>query len=136
MNTTNIQKQRPDNFMVWAMLSVLFYIPTGIWAVVCAHHVDTLWYEGEYEESIEAMKNARKYAYISFGIGFFMALVCMLFGFSGLLFAQLLLIALYVTFVVTNIFSGIAAALAPFVWIGAIAFLCWLVPILFHFCFG
>ena len=61
----NIQ-QRPDNFMTWAILSTIFCcIPTGIAAIMNANDVDSLWYEGKHQESIEAMKNARKWTFIS-----------------------------------------------------------------------
>lgn len=55
--------QRPDNHMVWAILSTIFCcLPLGIVSIINAAKVDGLWRSGEYEAAEEAASNAKKYA--------------------------------------------------------------------------
>lgn len=54
--------QKPDNNLVWAILSTLFCcLPLGVVAIVNASKVDSLWYSGEHDASKEAAANAKKY---------------------------------------------------------------------------
>lgn len=132
----NVQ-QRPDNFMTWAILSTIFCcIPTGIAAIINANDVDSLWYEGKYEESLDAMKSARKWTFVSLGIGLASYTILPFFGLSGVLFIQLLaltgIIANGVTLAVPAMFPK---ALSPFVYViiwGLYIF--GVIPILFNFC--
>ena len=71
----NMKPQKPDNFLVWAILStVMCCVPLGIVAVIFSNKVDTLWYSGNYEEAEEALRKAKMWTYISAGAGAFMAL--------------------------------------------------------------
>ncbi len=130
-------QQKPDNFMVWAILSTLVCcLATGIAAIVEANKVDNYWYAGKYQESIKAMNDARKWTFISLAIGIIGYLLLMLFGPSGLLFFQLLLLTLYVVYIlITGIGTGASPIFASLLWIGGIIFLCWFIPKLFNFCF-
>ena len=134
--TVNTQ-QKPDNFMVWAILATIFCcLATGIAAIVEANRVDNYWYAGKYQESIKAMNDARKWTFISLGIGIFGFLSLMLFGPLGWLFFQLLLLTLYLVYnFITGIGAGASPLFASLLWIGGIIFLCWFIPILFNFCF-
>lgn len=132
-------QQRPDNFMVWAILSTIFCcIPTGIAAIVNANDVDTLWYEGKHQKSIEAMKDARKWTFISLGIGIASYVAAGLFGMSGVLFVQLFAL----TALLTNGLARGLSALAPLPLAGLIIlvvwglYLFWFVPALFNWCMG
>lgn len=66
----NNNKVKPDNFLVWAILStVLCCLPLGIVAIVYANKVDGLWYAGKYDEAEDALKKAKMWTYISAGVG-------------------------------------------------------------------
>jgi len=60
MNNSN---QRPDNNMLWAILTTFFCcVPFGIVSIVYAAKVDGLWRNGEHEEAIQAAEDSKKYA--------------------------------------------------------------------------
>ena len=50
---------KPDNFLVWAILSTALgcLFPIGIVAIVYANKFDSLWYAGRYAEAEAALKN-------------------------------------------------------------------------------
>ena len=51
----NLTSQKPDNYLVWAILStVLCCMPFGIVAILKASQVDTFWAQGNQAEAIEA----------------------------------------------------------------------------------
>ena len=55
--------QKPENNLVWAILSTLFCcLPLGIAAIYYASKVDGLWQNGDYEAAKEAADNAQKYS--------------------------------------------------------------------------
>ena len=57
---------KPDNYMVWAILStVMCCIPLGIVSIVYSSKVDSLWYNGEYEEAEKAAAKAKNWALAS-----------------------------------------------------------------------
>lgn len=123
--------------MTWAILSTIFCcIPTGIAAIMNANDVDSLWYEGKHQESIEAMKNARKWTFISIGIGIASYVAAVLFGLSGALFVQLLAL----TAIVVNGAAQALSQMAPSSLRGIVVIIIWglyifgLIPILFDFC--
>ena len=73
--------QKPDNFLVWAILATcLCCLPGGIVAIVYANKVDPAWNAGNYREAEEAAKNARMWTFISAGVGVAVYVVCLLFG--------------------------------------------------------
>ena len=60
MNESN---QKPDNNMVWAILTTLFCcLPFGIVSIINASKVDGLYKSGDYEAAAEAAANSKKYA--------------------------------------------------------------------------
>ncbi len=68
-----VTKQRPDNYLVWAILStVLCCIPFGIVAIVKSTKVDTLWNDGRYDEAVQSAQDAKKWAIIA-------AVVCVIY---------------------------------------------------------
>ena len=62
--------QKPDNYLVWAILSTLLCcLPFGIVAIVKSSKVDTLWYAGNHGEAIQASNDAKKWSIISAVVG-------------------------------------------------------------------
>ena len=62
----NLTNQKPDNYLVWAILSTLLCcMPFGIVAIVKATQVDTFWAQGNQAESIEAANAAKKWTIVS-----------------------------------------------------------------------
>ncbi len=58
MNTT---PKKPDNYLVWAILSTLLCcMPFGIVAIIKATQVDTYWANGNYDEAYAAADSAKK----------------------------------------------------------------------------
>lgn len=57
---------QPSNNLVWAILTtILCCMPTGIYAIICAAKVDTLWYAGLYEEARRMSRKAAQWSIIS-----------------------------------------------------------------------
>ena len=57
---------KPNSNMVWAILTTLFCcLPTGIYAIILASKVDSLYYAGRYDEAEEASNGAKKWSFIS-----------------------------------------------------------------------
>lgn len=64
------QGSKPDNNMLWAILSTLFCcLPLGIVAIINAAKVDGLYRSGDYSGAQEAADNAKKYAQYGLIIG-------------------------------------------------------------------
>ena len=64
------QGSKPDNNMLWAILSTLFCcLPLGIVAIINAAKVDGLYRTGDYSGAQEAADNAKKYALYGLVIG-------------------------------------------------------------------
>lgn len=62
--------QKPDNYLVWAILSTLLCcLPFGIVAIVKSSKVDILWYAGNHAEAIQASNDAKKWSIISAVVG-------------------------------------------------------------------
>ncbi len=62
----NLTNQKPDNYLVWAILSTLLCcMPFGIVAIVKATKVDTFWAQGNQAEAIEAANAAKKWTIVS-----------------------------------------------------------------------
>lgn len=62
--------QKPDNYLVWAILSTLLCcLPFGIVAIVKSSKVDSLWYAGNHAEAIQASNDAKKWSIISAVVG-------------------------------------------------------------------
>ena len=61
---------KPNNNLVWAILStVLCCLPTGIYAIILATKVDSLWNSGQYDEARLKAEEAKKWSMIGAGIG-------------------------------------------------------------------
>lgn len=85
INTTN---QKPENYLIWAILSTLFCcLPLGIVAVVKANQVDSLWLGQRYDEALAASNEAKKWTMISAISGFAVQFISYLILFIVMLFA-------------------------------------------------
>lgn len=63
-------RQKPDNFLVWAILSTMFCcLPLGVVSIVYASKVNNLWSAGNYDEAIEAADKARSWFWWAFALG-------------------------------------------------------------------
>ncbi len=63
-------QQKPDNFLVWAILATLFCcLPFGIAAIIYSAQVDSEWNAGHYKAAISAAASAKKWTLISAGVG-------------------------------------------------------------------
>ena len=61
---------KPDNNLVWAILSTVFCcLPLGIASIVFAAQVDSKWNQGDYAGAQEASEKAKRFAMISAGVG-------------------------------------------------------------------
>lgn len=62
--------QKPDNYMVWAILSTLFCcLPLGIASILSASKVNQLYRAGNYQEAQKSSDMAKKLAIISAVLG-------------------------------------------------------------------
>ncbi len=82
-NNTN-QPPKPDNYLVWAILSTVFCcLATGIASIIYASKVNEAYAKGEYEEAIQASKNAKMWALVGAGISVaFWIVYLAIFGFA------------------------------------------------------
>jgi uncharacterized membrane protein len=82
-NNTN-KPPKPDNYLVWAILStVLCCLPTGIASIVYATKVDSAYNAGNYEEATKASKNAKMWALIGLFAGIVVMILAFGLGFLG-----------------------------------------------------
>jgi len=57
--------RKPETYMIWAILTtILCCLPTGIYAIILANKVDTLYLSGMYYEAEEASRGAKKWSII------------------------------------------------------------------------
>ena len=63
------QPVKPDSHMILAILSTLFCcLPTGIYAIILANKVDSLYYAGDYNEAEKASSGAKTWSFVGAGI--------------------------------------------------------------------
>ncbi len=84
LQTTNAETQqppqKPDNYLVWAILVTLFCcLPFGVAAIVYSSRVDSEWNAGRYEAAKAAAASAKKWSLIGAGIGAAAVLIYVIF---------------------------------------------------------
>lgn len=58
--------KKPDNWLVWSILSTLFCcLPFGVVAIVYSAQVDSQWYRGEHERAINSARKAKNFTIAS-----------------------------------------------------------------------
>ncbi len=93
-NITNGLQIPPPNYLVWAILSTIFCcLPFGIVSIIFAAQVNSKWLEGDVTGANTASRNARLWAWVSFGVGLASVLIwviLMVFGIAGAIFLDAL----------------------------------------------
>jgi ABC-type Fe3+ transport system permease subunit len=70
------QQTPPPNYLVWAILTtILCCLPFGIVSIVYAAQVNSKWTAGDYEGAKQSSKNAKIWAWVSFGVALAGALI-------------------------------------------------------------
>ena len=66
----------PPNYLVWAILTtILCCLPFGIVSIVYAAQVNSKWVAGDYDGALSASKNAKIWAWVSFGVALAVAII-------------------------------------------------------------
>jgi ABC-type Fe3+ transport system permease subunit len=74
----------PPNYLVWAILTTVFCcLPFGVVSIIFAAQVNSKWYAGDVEGAKNSSKNARTWAWVSFGFGIVAALIGILLAVLG-----------------------------------------------------
>jgi len=93
-NITDGLQIPPPNYLVWAILSTIFCcLPFGIVSIVFAAQVNSKWLEGDVTGANVASRNAKTWAWVSFGVGLAFVLVwviLVIFGIAGAVFLDAL----------------------------------------------
>ncbi|MBR5350596.1 MAG: CD225/dispanin family protein [Prevotella sp.] len=72
---------KPNNNMTLAILTTCFCcVPFGVYAIVLANKVDTLYYSGEYELAEMAAKDSKKWSIIGILSTFTLYILCFVIG--------------------------------------------------------
>jgi hypothetical protein len=67
---------KPSNYLVQAILTTLFCcLPVGIVSIVFAAQVDSKWNAGDHQGAQNASRQARTWAWVSFGLGLTVGLI-------------------------------------------------------------
>lgn len=73
-------QNKPDNFLVWAILCTIFCcLPFGIASIVNASKVNSRWIAGDYAGSERAAKQARTWFWWSFALGLVVPIIYIVF---------------------------------------------------------
>jgi hypothetical protein len=60
---------KPNNFLVWAIISIFLFWPLAIPAIIKANQVDPLWNSGQYDAAQEASRSAKMFSLLATIIG-------------------------------------------------------------------
>ena len=64
--TDNLYTNRPDNYLVWAILTtILCCLPFGIVSIVYSCKVNNLWDAGQQAQAFDASKKAKTWAIVA-----------------------------------------------------------------------
>jgi archaellum biogenesis protein FlaJ (TadC family) len=85
MNEQQPVQSPPSNYLVFAILTTIFCCQIlGIVSIVYAAQVNSKWYAGDYQGAIDASRNAKLWAWVAFGIGFFAGFIGLIIAFMGI----------------------------------------------------
>lgn len=80
---------RPNSNLAFAILTtLLFCVPLGIYAIILANKVDSLYDMGEYEKAEMTAKDAKKWSIIGMVGGVFAQIVCVIIIITMIFFAE------------------------------------------------
>lgn len=60
---------KPNNYLVWAIISIFLFWPLAIPAIIQANRVDPMWNSGQYAEAQKASDKAKQYSLLATIIG-------------------------------------------------------------------
>ena len=60
------QKVMPSSYLALSIIASFFCWPFAIPAIINASKVESLWYQGQYNEAVESSKSAKKWSIIAF----------------------------------------------------------------------
>jgi hypothetical protein len=72
MNDQQFQQSQtpPPNYLAWAIITtILCCLPFGIVSIIYAAQVNSKWAAGEVTGALQSSKNAKTWAWVSFGAG-------------------------------------------------------------------
>jgi heme/copper-type cytochrome/quinol oxidase subunit 2 len=79
------QQGPPPNYLVWAILTTIFCcLPFGIVSIVFAAQVNSRWQARDYDGAQNASKNAKIWAWVSFGSSLAILLIWMILALLGI----------------------------------------------------
>lgn len=75
---------KPDNYLVWAILSTIFCcLATGIASIIYSSKVNEAYAQGDYDGALRASKNAKMWALIGAGFSLLIWIIYFaIFGFA------------------------------------------------------
>jgi len=65
----NNSRKIPNNYIIWAILTIFFFLPLGVIALINAIKVDNLWANGFYEEAKQSAFFVRMITIIGMTVG-------------------------------------------------------------------
>lgn len=66
----------PPNYLAWAIITtILCCLPFGIVSIIYAAQVNSKWATGDYAGAQQSSKNAKIWAWVSFGVGISVGIV-------------------------------------------------------------
>jgi len=70
---------KPNSNLAFAIVTTcLCCVPLGVYAIILANKVDSLYYLGEYEKAEMTAKDAKKWSIIGMACGFFFQMICII----------------------------------------------------------
>jgi hypothetical protein len=60
---------KPQNYLVWAIISIFLFWPLAIPAIINANKVDNMWTMGQYADAQEASRKAKQFSLLATIIG-------------------------------------------------------------------
>lgn len=77
-NNNQYKPMRPDNNMLWAILStILCCVPTGVYAIIQSSKVNGLYNKGNYAEAQAMADSAKKWSLVSAILAFVYVVICL-----------------------------------------------------------
>ena len=88
MNEHQLQQSQtpPPNYLVFAILTTIFCCQIlGIVSIVFAAQVNSRWNSGDFQGALNASRNAKLWAWITFGTGIFIIIITTILSILGVI---------------------------------------------------